>query len=125
MINAVIIVILVLVVILAVKNSLKHFKGQGGCCGGGGDEPAKIREKKLKDPRLGELEVHISGMHCDHCAASVTKALNEIDGISARVNLKKNLAVVAYDREIQEDKITGAIENAGFHVTEIHKKLPA
>lgn len=120
MANAIIIVVLVLVVILAVKNSLKHFKGEGGCCGGGGDSTkTEIPKKELDGPKLGEMEVSISGMHCDHCVQSVTKAVNRIPGASATVNLKKNKAVVSYDRPVSKEAITKAIEKEGFQVTGI------
>lgn len=43
--NIIIIAILVLLVFNGVRSSLKHFKGEGGCCGG--DE--KVKRKKLKN----------------------------------------------------------------------------
>lgn len=122
MANAIIIIILVLIIIFAVKNSLKHFKGEGGCCGGGGDSvPVEIPKKELQGPKLGEMEVSISGMHCDHCVQSVTKAVNRIEGASADVSLKKKRAVVSYDRPVSEEVITRAIEAEGFQVTGIKK----
>ncbi len=119
--NAIVIVVLVVVVILAIKSSAKHFRGEGGCCGGGGDGITKssVPVKKLSGEKLGEKIVSISGMHCDHCAASVAKAINRIDGASAHVSLKRNQAVVSYDREISDVDIRRAIESAGFTVTQI------
>lgn len=120
MANAVIIVLLVLIIIFAVKNSLKHFKGEGGCCGGGGDSvKEEIPDKKLEGTKLGEMEVSISGMHCDHCVLSVTKAVNRIPGASAKVNLRKKTAVVSYDRDVSKEEIRRAIEAEGFQVTGI------
>lgn len=121
MADAMIVVLLVLIVIVAVKSSLKHFQGRGGCCGGGGSTSVKIPEKKLAGPTLGEMKVTISGIHCDHCALSVTKAINRIDGASAKVSLKKNQAVVSYDRPVSKEAIIKAIEAEGFHVTGIRK----
>ena len=34
----------------------------------------------------------ISGMHCEHCANTVTNALNGLDGVTAKVSLKENSA---------------------------------
>ena len=119
--NAIIVAVLVVVVIFAVKSSAKHFRGEGGCCGGGGDRVTKsgVPVKKLSGEKLGEKIVSISGMHCDHCAASVAKAINRIDGASAHVNLKRNQAVVSYDRELSDADIRRAVEGAGFAVTGI------
>lgn len=120
MANAVIIVLLVLIIIFAVKNSLKHFKGEGGCCGGGGDDvKEEIPDKKLEGTKLGEMKVSISGMNCEHCVLSVTKAVNRIPGASAKVNLRKKTAVVSYDRDVSKEEIKRAIEAEGFQVTGI------
>ena len=47
------------------------------------------------------------------------KALNEIEGASARVDLRKKEAVVSYDREIANDALKKAVEKAGFQVASI------
>ena len=44
----------------------------------------------LKKPKIGEKVIQIEGMHCDHCKQSVTSELNKIDGVAAKVKLKKN-----------------------------------
>lgn len=56
---------------------------------------------------------------CDHCVAGATKAINEIEGASAKVNLRKKQAIVSYDREITDESIIEAVEKAGFKVEEI------
>ena len=58
-------------------------------------------------------------MHCEHCVQSVTDSLNQIDGVSARVNLSKNCAEIFLDREIGEDVLIDAVEKAGFSVKSI------
>ena len=40
--TAIIIGILAIIVVIAVISSVKHMKGEGGCCGGGGDTVNKI-----------------------------------------------------------------------------------
>lgn len=119
--NVIVVAALVLIVIFAVKSSAKHFRGQGGCCGGGGDsaEKSPVPVKKLEGQKLGEKFVSISGMHCEHCVAQVTKEINKIDGAAAQVSLKKNRAVVFYDRPVDNAAIRKAVEAAGFQVTEI------
>lgn len=120
MANAIIVIVLVLIIILAMKSSMKHFLGQGGCCGGG-STPVKIPAKKLEGKKLGEMIVSISGMHCEHCVQKVTGAIHRIEGTSAKVNLKKNQALVAYDRQVSKEAITKEIEAEGFHVVEIRE----
>lgn len=120
--NGVIVAGLVLVIVYAVKNSMKHFRGEGGCCGGGGDSPVTKKDipvKKLAGEKLGEKRVAISGMHCERCVFSVTRAIDRIEGASARVSLREKQAVISYDREISDDAIRRAVESQGFTVTDI------
>lgn len=114
----IVLIIIILIVVFAARSSLKHMKGEGGCCGGGGssDKPEK---KVLDGEKIGEKIVHIEGMHCDHCKNSVEKSINEIDGAVAKVNLKKNIAVVSMDREIAEDDLEFAARRVGFKVLSI------
>ncbi|MFR6279690.1 MAG: heavy-metal-associated domain-containing protein [Lacrimispora saccharolytica] len=58
-------------------------------------------------------------MHCGHCVQSVTDSLNQIDGVSARVDLSKGCAEISLDREVGEDILTAAVERAGFSVESI------
>ena len=121
MVNAVIILILVIVLIFATKSSIKHFKGEGACCGGGsGSVKTKKAKKKTPDgPVVGRRMIRISGMHCQNCVNSVTSALNAIEGVSARVSLKEGSAEVSYDREVDETELKEAVEKAGFEAVSI------
>lgn len=49
--NIIIGVILLVIAFFAVRASIKHFKGQGSCCGGGSDKPEKkkVRWKSCED----------------------------------------------------------------------------
>ena len=118
-----VIIILILIVILgfAVKSSIKHFKGEGACCGGGSGQVKTKRPKKKKlDGRvIGTRTIKISGMHCQNCVNSVTRALNSLDGVSAKVSLRDNSAEVSFDRSVEEDRLRRAVEDAGFEVLSI------
>lgn len=85
--NVVLIIILIAVVVLAAVSGAKHFKGQGGCCGGGGE--LRPEHKKLDGPVTEEKIISIDGMSCENCRNRVERAINKIDGASARVNLHK------------------------------------
>ena len=47
MVNVIIVLILVILLSFAVKSSIRHFKGEGACCGGGsGNGQNKKAEEK-------------------------------------------------------------------------------
>ena len=119
--DAIIMVVILIVLIFAVKGSLKHFKGEGACCGGGSGsvKSKKPKRKTLDGPVIGRRTIRISGMHCQNCVNSVTSALNAIDGVSAEVSLKDNRAEVSYDRAVDESVLKQAVEGAGFEVVSI------
>ena len=118
-----VIIILILIVILgfAVKSSIKHFKGEGACCGGGSGQvkTKRPKKKKLDGPVIGTRTIKISGMHCQNCVNSVTRALNSLDGVSAKVSLRDNSAEVSFDRSVEEDRLRRAVEDVGFEVLSI------
>ena len=107
---------LVVAVGLSLVHMRKHFRG-GGCCGSGSNT---IREKKeLTQPKIGELTMTIQGMHCENCQARVENALNRLDGVVCRVNLRKKTACVAYSREPDREQLKQIVEKLGYQVAEI------
>ena len=117
-----IIVVLIVVILLgfALKGSIKHFKGDSPCCGGGGGTVVlDIPDKKLDKPVLGKKVLKISGMHCEHCVKAVTEAINKVDGASAKVKLSENEAVVSYDRELDEEQLKRIVKDVGYRVVSI------
>ncbi|MDR2266259.1 MAG: cation transporter [Christensenellaceae bacterium] len=65
--------------------------------------------------------VSIEGMSCEHCKASVIKALDAITGVKAKVDLKKGIAKVNIKRnsQVSDDEIKQAIVDAGFTIKNI------
>ena len=116
MADFVIVGILIILIIIGICSSVKHFKGEGGCCGGGSS--VKVKRKKLKQI-VKQRTVMIEGMTCDHCKACVESRLNALDGVSAKVNLKKKTAVVSMEKDVADEVIKNAIENAGYEVVEV------
>lgn len=119
MVDAIILIILVVFLIFAVKGSIKHFKGEGACCGGGSGKSVKAKKKTLDGPVIARRTLKISGMHCQNCANSVTNALNEINGVSAKVNLNAGSAEVFFDRAVDEIELKRAVSRAGYEVVSI------
>lgn len=114
--NVIIIGLIVVMVLIGIRSAIKHFKGESSCCGGGSGE--KVKKKKLKNV-IARKTVIIEGMTCDHCKNRVERCLNEMDGVSAKVNLKKKEAVVVMEKEISEEQIRFVIEKAGYEVSKI------
>ena len=119
MADVIIIVILVILIIIGISSTIKHFKGEGGCCGGGSS--VKVKRKKLKQVEK-ERTVTIEGMTCEHCKARVESRLNELDGVSAKVNLKRKTAVVSMEKDVDDEVIKKAIEDAGYEVLKMITK---
>lgn len=84
-----------------------------------------LRLRSFKPTRLkkewGVMQktLTIEGMMCGHCAAHVERALNAINGVRAKVDLAKKIAVVTAAQEIPDDVLKEAVRNAGYEVTAI------
>lgn len=113
--NIVVCLILLLMIAYAIRSGMSHFKGEGGCCGGGTavvkkEKPENVVEKKV---------ILIEGMKCKNCSDRVESKLNEIDGAAARVSLRRKRAVLYADREISNSYVTEIVEKAGYEVKNI------
>ncbi len=115
--DIIVLLIVAVLMVFACRGTLKHFRGEGSCCGGGSTITSE--NKTLSGEILGKKVVKISGMHCENCAAKVKNAINAINGASAQVDLEKQSAIIAYDREIKDKVIINAIEKAGYEVIAI------
>ena len=112
--DIIILLIVLIAMIFAARKAARQFKGDSLCCGGGGGNSSKPKRKFLDGPVIGTKTIRIEGMHCQHCVDSVTSALNEIEGVVAEVDLKKEIATVSYDRSISEGDLREAVKKAGF-----------
>ena len=114
--NLIIIGIVLVLVIVGVYSSIKHFKGESGCCGGG--PSVKPKKKKLKTV-IATRVVTVEGMTCEHCKNRVQRCIDDMNGAVAKVNLKKKEVVVSLAKEISDEEISKAIEKAGYEVVSI------
>ena len=113
----IVLVVVIAIAAFALRSSVSHFKGEGGCCGAGGGTLPDTKE--LEGAKIGEKRVHIEGMHCENCKNRVERAINRIDGAVAKVDLKKKVALVSFDREISEEDIRKAVEEQDYKVVGI------
>ena len=63
--------------------------------------------------------IKIEGMSCSHCSARVEKVLNEIEGVSATVDLEKEQAEVELNSDLEDQVLIDTISDAGYQVIEI------
>ena len=106
------------IIFFAVRSTVKHMKGQGGCCGGGGD-PVKTEEKVLEAAPIMEKTVWIEGMRCKNCENSVMRAFNRMEGVSAKASYKEKKAVLLLCHELSDVEIRTTVFGIGFTVTDI------
>lgn len=76
--DVLIISIVIILIIVGIRSTVRHFRGEGGCCGGGSS--VKGKRKKLKQV-VKQRTVVIDGMTCEHCKARVESRLNQLDGV--------------------------------------------
>jgi copper chaperone len=61
--------------------------------------------------------IKVKGMSCQHCVMSVTKALNQLEGIkNVQVDLAKGEVRFDNSKEITSTRIEKAIKDAGYEV---------
>ena len=102
--------IVILVFAVAVVYTVKHFKGEGGCCCGGSYKP---KRKKLKNVKY-QKTFRVEGMHCKHCKIRVEEVVGDIKGVFGRVDLKTGVLTVFYAEDVADEVIIKRIEKAGY-----------
>ena len=63
--------------------------------------------------------MHIEGMSCSHCSGRVEQALNQIDGVTAIVDLANKTANVQLAKAVEDSVLRQAVEDAGYEVVNI------
>lgn len=64
--------------------------------------------------------ISIEGMMCEHCEASVKKALEALDGVAeAKVSHKEGTAVVSLSGDVADEALKSAVEAKDYKVTDI------
>lgn len=106
------ITILIISAIVAVISFpvIKRARSKENCCG---TEKVKIKTKKLKNV-AGTYRLYIEGMKCQNCRKNATAAINKIEGLSAKVNLEKQEAIVSYESEPKTEQAIKALGELNF-----------
>ena len=59
----------------------------------------------------------VTGMACEHCVASVTEEVSELDGVQAvQVDLPTGAVTVCSQRELTRDEVAAAVDEAGYRL---------
>jgi copper chaperone CopZ len=73
----------------------------------------KIPDRKKEETSMSTTTLGITGMTCQHCVMSVTRALLAVPGVqSAEVSLEQRKAVVAGSADLA--RLVAAVESEGF-----------
>ncbi|MFA5450361.1 MAG: heavy metal-associated domain-containing protein [Clostridia bacterium] len=66
--------------------------------------------------------IEVKGMSCAHCQTNVKNALNALIGVDAEVDLKKGIAVVTLTRDVPDEELKTAVNNAGYTAVSVVEK---
>ena len=61
----------------------------------------------------------IEGMSCGHCSARVEKALNALDGVTAKVDLEAKTASIETEGRVSDEQLKAAVTDAGYDVVSL------
>lgn len=78
-----------------------------------------VFQSQGKEENTVNKTIHIDGMMCTHCTGRVEKALNDLPGVEATVDLDSKSAAVTCTPDVSDDTLRQAVEDAGYHVTDI------
>ena len=77
------------------------------------------QNQQIKGENTMEKKMIIEGMSCGHCSARVEKALNALDGVSAKVDLAAKCAAITLSAPVADEVLKAAVTDAGYDVIEI------
>lgn len=116
--NIVLIAVIAALAGAGAASAVRHFRGQGDCCGGGGGT-VKAEKKELQNPEILRYIMHIEGMHCENCKAAVERQINRIEGAACEVDLKNKTATVRCDRQIEAETLRRTVAMMDYDVKSI------
>lgn len=117
-VNIILVLIVIIILIFALKGSMKHFNGEGACCGGSVNNKVKVDDKNISHYPY-TITVYTEGMKCDGCKLKVENALNVKSGIYATANYHKNIVKVHMKENLSDEIITKVVEEAGYRVKSV------
>lgn len=83
------------------------------------EQPNPSETAKNKEENVMVKTIRVEGMMCMHCVAHVKKALEELPGVTAEVDLDGGRAVVRAEQLPDDAALTSAVTEAGYKVVGI------
>lgn len=83
------------------------------------EQPNPSETAKNKEENVMEKTIRVEGMMCMHCVAHVKKALEELPGVTAEIDLDGGRAVVRAEQLPDDAALTSAVTEAGYKVVGI------
>lgn len=117
-VDILLVLIVIIILIFALKGSMKHFNGEGACCGGNVNNKVKVDDKNISHYPY-TITVYTEGMKCDGCKLKVENALNAKSGIYATANYHKNIVKVHMKENLSDEIITKVVEETGYRVKSV------
>jgi copper chaperone len=76
-----------------------------------------LETESVREEKVMATIMKVKGMSCQHCVMSVTKALNQLEGIkNVQVDLAKGEIRFDNTKEVASNRIENAIQEAGYEV---------
>lgn len=113
--NYIIIFIVAAASVIGVLYSIRHFRRNGGCCGGGEYKVGKKRLSRICQKKVFTVE----GMRCSHCKKRIEEVINDIKNVSAKADLRTGTVIVCYAETADDQLIKSRVEKSGYSVTDI------
>jgi len=79
-----------------------------------------IKPNETKGETNMTVVLKVEGMMCTHCQAHVSKALNDLEGVSAAVDLENGTATVTCPDGTDVETLKKAVADAGYTVTGVN-----
>jgi len=68
-----------------------------------------------EETAVAQTTYTVTGMTCEHCVASVTEELHEIDGVAqVSVDLATGAVTVTSSQPVDDEQIRAAVQDAGY-----------
>ena len=106
--TALICILLLVAAVLGIKSYMKRLAYS--CCSSGGKDPSHYPYRRI---------MKVDGMSCASCTVRVENALNSLEGVWARVDLKTKEADIRMKQEYDDKILTEAVKGSGYTVLQI------
>lgn len=104
--------ILLLICFIAIRSMRK--RATSGCCDTG-DQEKRIKVKdKNKSHYPYQLELKVSGIHCQNCCIRIENAFNKKEGTFAKVNTDNNVLTILSKEELDSDQCIETVKSLGY-----------